>query len=143
MPLPGAAPHAHAEPLAAADPAAAGPARRKRYDWARLLARVFAIDVLTCATCGAAGMQRLAFVTRPAAIRAILESVGLAADSPAPAPSRLGEQAGDVRRGVMTRHVPRSSARCLRTQRRAEVCLEAGAQTSRRTSGHLQHGALG
>jgi hypothetical protein len=34
-------------------------------------------------------MQRLAFVTRPSVIRAVLSSVGLAADSPLPAPSRL------------------------------------------------------
>jgi len=37
-------------------------------------------------------MQRVAFVTRPAAIRAVLGSVGLAADSPVVAPSRLGHQ---------------------------------------------------
>jgi len=37
-------------------------------------------------------MQRVAFVTKPAIIRAMLSSVGLAADSPVPAPSRLGHQ---------------------------------------------------
>ncbi len=49
------------------------------------------MDVLTCPKCGAKGMQMIAFVTEPRPIRAILESVGLPADSPQPTPSRLGE----------------------------------------------------
>ena len=64
----------------------------KRYEWARLLARVFSIDVLSCAKCSAGRMQRVAFVTEPDAIRKILRSVGLPADSPHPMPSRLGHQ---------------------------------------------------
>jgi predicted deacylase len=70
-------------------------AKRKRYDWASLLARVFAVDVLTCERCGAGPMQRIAVVVRADAVRAILDSVGLAADSPEPAPARLSEQ-GDM-----------------------------------------------
>jgi hypothetical protein len=65
----------------------------KRYDWATLLARVFAIDVLTCPRCGMGAMQRVAVVTRAQSVRAILESIGLAADSPEAAPARLPEQA--------------------------------------------------
>ena len=38
-------------------------------------------------------MQRIWFVTRPTDVRAVLESVGLAADSPPLLPSRLGLQA--------------------------------------------------
>ncbi len=47
---------------------------------------------LTCPKCGAQGMQTIAFVTETRPIRAILKSVGLPADSPQPAPSRLPEQ---------------------------------------------------
>lgn len=65
--------------------------KTKRYKWARLLARVFAVDVLQCPKCKGQ-MQRVAFITEPLAIRKILKSVGLPADSPQPAPSRLGEQ---------------------------------------------------
>jgi hypothetical protein len=65
----------------------------KRYDWARLLARVFAIDVLACPRCAGGRMQRISFVTRPTEVRAVLASVGLPADSPPIAPSRLGSPA--------------------------------------------------
>jgi hypothetical protein len=64
----------------------------KRYAWARLLARVFSIDVLACPKCSAGRMQRVAFITEPDAIRKILRSVGLPCDSPEPTPSRLGYQ---------------------------------------------------
>ena len=56
------------------------------------MARVFKVDVLTCPKCGAQGMQMIAFITEARPIRDILESVGLPADSPQPAPSRFGEQ---------------------------------------------------
>ncbi len=65
---------------------------RRRYGWAKLMARVFKVDVLTCPKCGAQGMQMIAFITEARPIREILESVGLPADSPEPAPSRLAEQ---------------------------------------------------
>jgi len=64
----------------------------RRYSWAKLLARVFKVDVLTCPKCGAQGMQTIAFVMQTRSLRAILESVGLPADSPQPATSRLPEQ---------------------------------------------------
>jgi hypothetical protein len=64
---------------------------RPRYDWATLLARVFSADVLKCDRCQAR-MQRIAWIQQPDAIRKILRSVGLAADSPEPAPSRWPEQ---------------------------------------------------
>jgi hypothetical protein len=66
--------------------------KAKRYDWARLLARVFSVDVLSCPKCSAGRMQRVAFITEPDAIRKILRSMGLPADSPEPLPSRLGYQ---------------------------------------------------
>ena len=64
----------------------------KRYAWARLLARVFSIDVLACPKCSAGRMQRVAFITEPDAIRKTLRSVGLPCDSPKPTPSRLEYQ---------------------------------------------------
>jgi hypothetical protein len=98
------APHAarRKEATPAAEPDAAcehgktqAPPRRKRYDWAALLARVFAVDVLQCPRCHTGRMQKIAVVVRADAVRAILESVGFAADSPKLAPARLPEQ-GDL-----------------------------------------------
>ena len=66
--------------------------RRPRNDWAALLARVWAIDVLECPRCQGR-MQRVAWVMRPDAIKRILASVGMPADSPEPAPSRWRPQA--------------------------------------------------
>jgi hypothetical protein len=57
---------------------------RRRLRWARLLARVFAVDVLACEACGS-NMVMLAGITEPNAIRRILDAVGCAADSPATA----------------------------------------------------------
>lgn len=58
--------------------------RGSRMSWARLMKRVFDFEVLVCPRCDSA-MQRIAFVTDPAAIKKILSSVGYAADSPAAA----------------------------------------------------------
>ena len=58
-------------------------AQQRRMDWARLLARVFKIDVLECPKCKSR-MQRIAFITTGDAIKKILECVGLPADSPQP-----------------------------------------------------------
>ena len=63
-----------------------------RLGWAKLMARVFAIDVRHCPKCGCDAMQTIAFITHPPVIRAMLASVGLAADSPEPAPPRLSRQ---------------------------------------------------
>jgi hypothetical protein len=65
--------------------------RRPRYDWAALLARVWAIDVLECPRCQGR-MQRVAWVMRPDAIKKILASVGMPADSPEPSASRWPAQ---------------------------------------------------
>ncbi len=46
------------------------------------MARVFEIDVLQCERCGQKGMQRVAFITDGSAIKAILQSVGLATAPP-------------------------------------------------------------
>ena len=49
--------------------------------------------MLACPRCEGGCLQRLKVVTRPAEVRAVLESVGLAADSPSLLPSRLSLQA--------------------------------------------------
>jgi hypothetical protein len=62
--------------------AAAAPVSR-RWSWARLLRRVFALDVLVCARC--AGPRRiLGAVTEPHAVRRLLAALGLAAEPPPP-----------------------------------------------------------
>jgi hypothetical protein len=66
--------------------------RRKYYEWARLLSRVFAEDVMSCPRCGRGPMQYVCVVRRPDSIRKILKSIGLPADSPEPAPSRYPDQ---------------------------------------------------
>jgi hypothetical protein len=61
--------------------AAAGARSASRWTWARLLRRVFAIEVLVCARCG--GPRRiLGAVTEPPAVRRMLVALGLAAEPP-------------------------------------------------------------
>ena len=66
------------------------PARQgchRYWAWAQLMQRAFGIDVLACPRC--AGRLRLvATVEDPQAVRAILESLGVAAEAPRPAPPR-------------------------------------------------------
>jgi hypothetical protein len=53
----------------------------RRLDWAALLARVFAIDVLRCSECG--GRRRvLAFLTDPAVVAKVLVHLGLPTHPP-------------------------------------------------------------
>ena len=75
-------------PPAGAEP---GPAPRWRLSWAELMLRVFEVDVLECPRC-AGRLRIVATVTRPAAIRAILECVGLPARPPPAAPARESDQ---------------------------------------------------
>jgi len=70
------------------------PHKRKRYDWAKLLARVFKVDVLACPRCNSR-MQRIAFITTHEAIRGILNSMGLA--TAPPPPSRALDDASEQR----------------------------------------------
>ena len=53
----------------------------RRLDWAALLLRVFAIDVLECPRCSGR-MKILAFITRPDVVRRILEHLDLPTTSP-------------------------------------------------------------
>jgi hypothetical protein len=59
----------------------AGARSLRRWPWARLLHRVFAIEVLVCDRCG--GPRRiLGAVTAPPAVRRVLVALGLAAKPP-------------------------------------------------------------
>jgi hypothetical protein len=59
----------------------AGARSPRRWPWARLLHRVFAIEVLVCDRCG--GPRRiLGAVTDPPAVRRVLVALGLAAKPP-------------------------------------------------------------
>ncbi|MCB9879403.1 MAG: transposase [Planctomycetes bacterium] len=61
--------------------------RRRRYPWAELLRRVFAIDVLVCPHCG--GVRRLlAAITAPDAIEKVLRAMGLPCEVAQVAPAR-------------------------------------------------------
>jgi hypothetical protein len=61
----------------------AGGRSPRRWPWARLLRRVFAIEVLVCERCGGA-RRILGAVTEPHAVRRLLAALGLAAEPPPP-----------------------------------------------------------
>ena len=67
---------------------AAGVARRRRrYSWAELMKRVFAIDVLRCPRCGGRRIVT-AFVMKAEAVCRMLRHLGLETEAPAIAPAR-------------------------------------------------------
>ena len=59
-----------------------------RVSWAKLLARVWSIDVETCPRCGAHPMRPIPAITEPAVIGQILSHLGLAHELPVPHPAR-------------------------------------------------------
>jgi hypothetical protein len=65
---------------AGGDDAPAAP-RKRRLSWSKLLARVFAVDALTCPRCRAT-MRILATIHAPEAVRKILDCVGLSSRPP-------------------------------------------------------------
>ena len=71
--------------------------RPKRYVWAELLKRVFAVDALECDYCGGR-MRILCAVNPPEAIRKILDCLGMPVRAPptAPALSEWGDGAEDI-----------------------------------------------
>jgi hypothetical protein len=86
------APHARLRPQVTPKPKPTPPARadeepachaskRRRMDWATLLRRVYAIDILQCPRCGAE-MRIIAAITQTHVIRAILKSCGLPSAPP-------------------------------------------------------------
>lgn len=64
--------------------------RPKRYAWAELLKRVFAVDALECDRCGGR-MRILCAVNPPEAIRKILACLGMPIRAPPIAPARIEE----------------------------------------------------
>jgi len=75
---------------APAGPMAARPPPRRRFAWADLLRRTFAIDVLACPECG--GQLRLiACIDAPAVIEKILRHLGLPTQVPEPVAARQQE----------------------------------------------------
>ena len=61
--------------------------RGRRYPWADLLKRVFAVDALNCDRCGGR-REVLALITDGTVVRAILTCLGLPADAPVVHPAR-------------------------------------------------------
>ena len=59
--------------------------------WAKLLARVFRLDVSVCPDCGSR-MRVIAALTAPAAIRRCLQGIGLSWRAPPIAPARADPQ---------------------------------------------------
>ena len=82
-----------ATPQAEADSVTPCRKHAKRLEWARLIARVFEIDVLTCPRCHSKGMQAIASIMDGDVIDKILRSVGMPTDSPEFAPPALPQQA--------------------------------------------------
>ena len=62
--------------------------RTRRYEWAELLKRVFAVDVLKCDRCGGR-MRILCAVNPPGAIRKILDCIGLPIRPPPISPALI------------------------------------------------------
>ena len=65
--------------------------RQRRLSWAKLMARVFESDVLSCDQCGGPA-EVLAAITQPGVVRAILKSLGLCPRAPPIAPARRTPQ---------------------------------------------------
>jgi hypothetical protein len=76
----------HAAPAATDKPGRTGPSGGYR-PWAELLARTFAVDVLTCPSCQGR-MRLLAVIKEPASIARYLAAVGEATEVPRRSPSR-------------------------------------------------------
>ena len=67
------------------EPGSSAPSRR--YPWADLLKRVFAVDALSCHRCGGR-REVLALITEGRVVRAILECLGLPTEGPVVHPAR-------------------------------------------------------
>ena len=64
----------------------------RRLDWAKLLKRVFAVDVLECARCGSA-ISLVAFIDdEPRARKILLDHLGLSSRAPPRGRQRRGQQ---------------------------------------------------
>jgi hypothetical protein len=80
------------EPTAAAPPLTAGAEGTKAksgslaWDWAALMHRAFALDVLACPHCGGR-LRLIATLHDPAVIRKLLAHLGVARSGPSPGPA--------------------------------------------------------
>jgi hypothetical protein len=66
-----------------------------RWSWARLLKRVFALDMARCPFCQQGALRIIAAITQGEVIRKILRHLKLAADPPPIAPARFRQEAFD------------------------------------------------
>ena len=64
-----------------------------RWSWARLLKRVFALDMARCPFCQRGALRIIAAITQGEVIRKILRHLKLAANPPPIAPARLRQEA--------------------------------------------------
>jgi hypothetical protein len=64
-----------------------------RWGWARLLKRVFALDMARCPCCQQGSLRIIATITQGEVIRKILRHLKLAADPPLIAPARVRQEA--------------------------------------------------
>ena len=64
-----------------------------RWSWARLLKRVFALDVARCPWCQRGGLRIIAAITQGEVIRKILQHLKLSADPPPRLPARVRQEA--------------------------------------------------
>jgi hypothetical protein len=64
-----------------------------RWSWARLLKRVFALDMTCCPWCHKGTLRIIAALTHGEVIRKILQHLKLAADPPPIAPARVRQEA--------------------------------------------------
>ena len=65
------------------------------WSWARLLGRVFALDMATCPLCHRGSLRIIAAITQAEVIRKMLRHLKLAADSPPLAPARARQATFD------------------------------------------------
>ncbi len=84
-------PHAPGGPGPEDDRTDPDESKRRRIAWAKLLSRVFGIDVETCPRC-AGPMKILAFVTEPRSLSRLLTHAGLPTDIPPIASARAPPQ---------------------------------------------------
>src|SRR5215468_2331690 len=66
-----------------------------RWSWARLLKRVFALDLATCPLCHQGALRMLAAITQAEVIRKMLRHLKRAADPPSLVPARARQATFD------------------------------------------------
>jgi hypothetical protein len=67
--------------------------RSPRWSWARLLKRVFALEMVRCPCCQRGALRIIAAITHSEVMRKILQPLQLSADPPPIAPARVRQDA--------------------------------------------------